>query len=65
MKEKLGSIKQTASELLSQAQTLDALEELTVSYLGKKDELTALLKGMGALYKEDRQVIGAHAKEVR
>lgn len=65
MKEKLGSIKQTASELLSQAQTLDALEELRVRYLGKKGELTAVLKGMGALSKEERPVIGALANEVR
>ena len=65
MKEKLGSIKQTASELLSQAQTLDTLEELRVRYLGKKGELTAVLKGMGALSKEERPVIGALANEVR
>ena len=65
MKEKLGSIKQTASELLSQAQSLDTLEELRVRYLGKKGELTAVLKGMGALSKEERPVIGALANEVR
>lgn len=65
MKEKLQSIRQAAKDMLKNAQSLDALEELRVRYLGKKGELTAVLKGMGALSKEERPVIGALANEVR
>ncbi len=63
MKEKLLSIKAEALALLAEP---DAdLEALRIRYLGKKGELTAVLRGMGALTPEERPVIGALANEVR
>ena len=43
----------------------EALEALRVKYLGKKGELTAILKQMGGLSAEERPVIGQLANEVR
>ena len=63
MKEKLMQIKAEALEALNAA---DAdLEQLRIRYLGKKGELTAVLRGMGALSAEERPVIGQLANEVR
>ena len=63
MKEKLLSIKAEAEALLN-APDAD-LEALRIRYLGKKGELTAVLRGMGALTPEERPLIGALANEVR
>ena len=46
MKEKLQGILQTAKEQLAAAKDSRALDEARVKFLGKKGELTALLKGM-------------------
>ena len=65
VKEKLTQIKEAVHEQLSQANELEALEAIRIKYLGKKGELTAVLKGMGALSSEERPVIGALANEIR
>ncbi|MDD6484908.1 MAG: phenylalanine--tRNA ligase subunit alpha [Clostridiales bacterium] len=65
MKQKLEEIKASAESALSQIKDMDALESVRIKYLGKKGELTAVLKGMGALTKEERPVIGALANEIR
>ena len=65
MKEQLSRIKAEAEGALQTAETRDALEELRVKYLGKKGELTAVMKGMGALSAEERPIIGQLANEVR
>ncbi len=65
MKQKLQSIKETVSQELLNIQDLNSLEDLRIRYLGKKGELTAVLKGMGALSAEERPVIGALANEIR
>lgn len=65
MKEQLNKIRQTAEEKLAAVTELSALEELRIQYLGKKGELTAVLKGMGALTPEERPLIGQLANEVR
>ena len=65
MKEKLNEIKIAALEKLNQVSDLQALESLRVEILGKKGELTQILKGMGSLSKEERPVIGQLANEVR
>ncbi len=63
MKEKLQNIKEEALTALSQP---DAdVEALRIKYLGKKGELTAVLRGMGALTAEERPIIGQLANEVR
>ena len=63
MKEKLSKIR---NEALEQINTPNAnLEEIRIKYLGKKGELTAVLRGMGALSAEERPMIGQLANEIR
>lgn len=65
MKEKLEQIKASALDVLKNASDMDALEEARIKFLGKKGELTAVLKGMGQLSAEERPKIGALANEIR
>ena len=65
MKEQLELIKQNALAALDAAGTPAALEELRVKLLGKKGELTAVLKMMGKLSPEERPVMGQMANAVR
>ena len=65
MREKLEEIKKNALDVLQKATDIDALEEARIKFLGKKGELTAVLKGMGQLSKEERPQIGALANEIR
>ncbi len=65
MKEMLENIKAAVEEALKTADSAEALENIRIKYMGKKGELTAVLKGMGKLSKEERPVIGALANEIR
>ncbi len=65
MKEKLQAIKNSALEELKNSVSKDQIENLRVKYLGKKGELTQILRGMGSLSKEERPEIGKIANEVR
>ncbi|OON99827.1 MAG: phenylalanine--tRNA ligase subunit alpha [Epulopiscium sp. Nele67-Bin004] len=65
MKEKLEQIKSVALTSIKDAKELNKLEELRVQYLGKKGELTSVLRGMKDLSKEERPVIGQVANDVR
>lgn len=65
MKEKLEAIKQNALKELKEALNGEQLENIRVKYLGKKGELTQILRGMGALSSEERPVVGKIANEVR
>ena len=65
MKEALNNILAAAKAELEQAQDAKALEDVRVRYLGKKGELTAILKQMGSLSAEERPVIGQLANQVR
>lgn len=65
MKEQLDALKQSAQKELNEAKNLKILEEIRVKYLGKKGELTAVLRGMGSLSAEDRPVFGQMANDVR
>ncbi len=65
MKAALEQIRQTAQDALTNVQDIKALEDLRIRFLGKKGELTAILKQMGGLSAEERPVIGALANEVR
>ena len=65
MKEKISAIRAAVEEKLAVAGTMEQLEELRVAYLGKKGELTLLLRGMGALSAEERPAMGQLVNEVR
>ena len=65
MKNKLEAIQKEFGERLSAAVSPDKLEELKVAYLGKKGELTSILKGMGQLNPEERPVVGQMVNAVR
>ena len=65
MEEQVKQIEKSALEELNACTELKALEETRVKYLGKKGELTALLKQMGSLSKEERPVIGSMVNKVR
>lgn len=65
MKQQLENIKSAAMQELENASDLKTLDELRVKYLGKKGELTAILRGMGSLSAEERPVMGALANDVR
>ena len=65
MKQELEAIRAKALEAIGGAEKAEDLEALRVQYLGKKGELTAVLKQMGSLSAEERPVIGQLANEVR
>ena len=63
MKEQLAKIRAQALSALESARDAAALDELRVKYLGKKGELTNLLKQMGGLSAEERQIGRASCRE--
>ncbi|HEY8349044.1 MAG TPA: phenylalanine--tRNA ligase subunit alpha [Clostridia bacterium] len=65
MREQLNKIKLEAEKKLNEAGSLAELESIRLQYLGKKGELTAVLRGMGQLTPEERPQIGQLANEVR
>ncbi len=65
MKEQLAQIRATALAAFEAAGDSAALDALRVQYLGKKGELTSLLKQMGKLSAEERPAMGQLANEVR
>lgn len=65
MKAALEEIAKKAFEELAHSQDLKALDAVRVKYLGKKGELTAILKQMGKLSAEERPVVGQLANQVR
>ena len=65
MKEKLEQIKNEALEALGTVDSRQVLESLRVKYLGKKGEVTAILKQMGGLSAEERPVVGQMVNELR
>ena len=65
MKQQLEQIRATAQTAIEDAKSVQEIEELRVKYLGKKGEITAILKQMGGLSAEERPIIGQLANEVR
>ena len=65
MKEQLAKIRAEALSAIEGAGDSAALDALRVQYLGKKGELTAVLKSMGKLSPEERPAMGQLANEVR
>ena len=65
MQEKLLNLQEAALSEIKDASSIENLESLRVKYLGKKGEITSILKEMGKLSAEERPVIGKVANEVR
>lgn len=65
MKEQLKSIEERAKDELSKIGDVKLLEDFRVRFLGKKGEITSILKQMGKLSPEERPVVGQLANKVR
>ena len=65
MQEKLDEIRRSVQEQLLAAGDSAQVEQIRVSVLGRKGELTALLKGMGKLSPEERPVVGQQVNALR
>ena len=65
MKTQLEEIRKAAAAALEDAESAQQIEEARIKYLGKKGELTAILKQMGKLSAEERPIIGQLANEIR
>ena len=65
MKEQLEAIRKSSLDAVAETRTAADLEAVRVRYLGKKGELTAVLKQMGKLSPEERPVMGQLANDVR
>ncbi|MBC3536110.1 phenylalanine--tRNA ligase subunit alpha [Megasphaera hominis] len=65
MKEKIDAIKAAVSEQLDKSEALQDIRDIRVKYLGKKGELTALMKELGKLSKEERPQVGQMVNTAR
>lgn len=65
MKEKIYKIKEDAMKEIEKLDNIEQLEEVRVKFLGKKGELTQVLRGMGSLSSEERPIVGQEANKVR
>lgn len=65
MKDKIIKIKENANSEITKAENLQKLNDIRVKYLGKKGELTAVLRGMGSLSPEERPIVGSFVNEAR
>ena len=65
MQEKLKNLKKLAEEQIKSAGNLEEVEKLRVDLLGKKGELTKILKEMGKLSADEKPIIGKLGNEIR
>lgn len=65
MKEKLDSIMKNALSQIEDSKELDKLNDIRVAFLGKKGELTSVLKSMKEVAPEDRPKVGQLVNEAR
>lgn len=65
MQEKIEQIRNTAEAEITSASSIAELENTRIKYLGKKGELTLVLRGMGSLPAEERPVVGSLVNEAR
>lgn len=65
MKQQLEKIREEAIKKIQNAGSLEKLNELRIAYLGKKGELTSVLKGMKDVPKEDKPKVGQMVNETR
>jgi phenylalanyl-tRNA synthetase alpha chain len=65
MTERIEKLRAEASEAIAEADGAEALEELRVRYLGRKSELTSILRGIGELPPDERGSVGSAANAAR
>lgn len=65
MKDKLAGIVEDALSKIEKSEKLDVLNDIRVSYLGKKGELTSVLKSMKDVLPEDRPKVGQMVNDAR
>ena len=65
MKERLQELAENARKRIEESEGLDKLNDVRVAYLGKKGELTAILKGMKDVAPEERPKVGQLVNETR
>ena len=65
MEEQIKKIKENSISQIKEANTINDLNKLEVKYLGKKGELTQVLRGMGSLSPEERPIIGSLVNSIR
>ncbi len=65
MKDKLQAIREEAMRQIEQSDALEKLNDVRVAFLGKKGELTAVLKSMKDVAPEDRPKVGQMVNETR
>ena len=65
MKETLNRIREAAMAQISTSDALDKLNEVRVNFLGKKGELTSVMKGLKDVAAEDRPKVGQMVNETR
>lgn len=65
MKEQLHALQKEAENLIQQAQSMRAIQDVKVKYLGKKGPITEILRGMGKLNADERPVVGQLANDIR
>ena len=65
MKEKIEQIRQQALAAIEDAAGIDKLNDVKVAFLGKKGQLSSLLKGMKDVAPEDRPKVGQMVNEAR
>lgn len=63
MLQQLDGVGNQALSEIAAAQSVSALEEARIRYLGKKGQLSEILKGLGQLSPEERPKVGAHANQ--
>jgi phenylalanyl-tRNA synthetase alpha chain len=65
MREQLDQLRNEALQAIAGASSEDALQSVRIRFLGRKGELTALMKGLGALSTEERPVVGQLVNTIR
>src|SRR5690625_5522266 len=65
LKEQLTKQQMEAIEINEQAEDIKQLQDIQVSFLGRRGSITSVLRGMGKLEPEERPIVGQMANEVR
>ncbi len=65
MKEKLSAIKKSAEEQINTAPSIEEIENIRVKILGRKGELTQILRGLSALTPEEKSVVGMLSNQIK